>query len=295
MKARLFLAAVPILLLAACASQGDAVKTDLNDVKSYAFEMRGELNGVKTDVARLKRDDSVRDDALNALKTSQADLLGRVQSLDSDVKDLRGSVEEEKHFSEKAINDQSGASLGLKQQMGSMEQTLKAQEEALINQANRIGQLEQEIKTLTAAPKPAASQSAQEQYDQAYSLFEGGKYPDARAAFQGFLKNNPDNDLAGNAQFWLAETYFKQKDYETAVLAYDEVIKKYPQNRKVPSALLKQGLSFVEMKDPKVASALFKELIDKYPGSDEAQTAREKLAGLGPHAKSAKKAKSHRR
>ncbi|HBL27817.1 MAG TPA: hypothetical protein DD490_13345, partial [Acidobacteria bacterium] len=63
-----------------------------------------------------------------------------------------------------------------------------------------------------AAPAPAVapavddaellSLSAQALYDRGYTLFHQARYVDAEASFQRFLQNNPDSELADNAQYW---------------------------------------------------------------------------------------------
>ncbi|PKQ05426.1 MAG: hypothetical protein CVT72_09535, partial [Alphaproteobacteria bacterium HGW-Alphaproteobacteria-11] len=50
----------------------------------------------------------------------------------------------------------------------------------------------------------------QVQYDFAIDLMKRGQYDQARAAFVEFLQLHPKDTLAGNAQYWLGETYYAQ-------------------------------------------------------------------------------------
>jgi TolA-binding protein len=80
--------------------------------------------------------------------------------------------------------------------------------------------------------KPAESRDKVSLYEEAYDAFKDKKYKQAREKFEAFMKEFPQDELADNAQFWIAETYYGEKDYETAILAYEAVLKKYPKRKK---------------------------------------------------------------
>ncbi|MBT3388592.1 MAG: tol-pal system protein YbgF, partial [Desulfobacula sp.] len=84
-------------------------------------------------------------------------------------------------------------------------------------------------------------------YDAAKKIFDEGDTAKAQVQFKNFLKKYPDSDLAGNAQFWLAESFYATKWYEKAILEYQKVMEDYPKHNKVAGAKLKQGYSFAEL------------------------------------------------
>ena len=53
----------------------------------------------------------------------------------------------------------------------------------------------------------------------------------------------PNDPLAGNAQYWLGETYYVRKDYKNAAAAFAEGYQKYPKGPKAADDLLKLGMS----------------------------------------------------
>ena len=57
-------------------------------------------------------------------------------------------------------------------------------------------------------------------------------YTTAERAFREFVKTNPEHDLAGNAQYWYAETFRIRQLYTDAASAYLEGYQKYPKGRK---------------------------------------------------------------
>jgi|HubBroStandDraft_1064217.scaffolds.fasta_scaffold00065_72 tol-pal system protein YbgF len=85
--------------------------------------------------------------------------------------------------------------------------------------------------------------STTEQYNYAFGLLRDSDFKGAEAAFRGFVQKHPGDQLAGNAQYWLGETYFVRGDYPAAASAFAEGYQKYPQGSKAPDNLLKLGMS----------------------------------------------------
>lgn len=110
-----------------------------------------------------------------------------------------------------------------------------------------------EVKTDSAGtPAPAATAAAstgaqpgtpEAAYEKAFTLLKNQKYADAEAAFKAFLAANPKHDLAGNAQYWLGESYYGRKDYKNAAKAFAEGYQKYRRAPKAADNLLKLALS----------------------------------------------------
>ena len=86
-----------------------------------------------------------------------------------------------------------------------------------------------------------------EQYEFATSFLKVGDYPTAERAFREFVISNPDHKLAGNAQYWYAETFRIRQLYTDAASAYLEGYQKYPKGEKAPINLLKLGVSMIQI------------------------------------------------
>jgi tol-pal system protein YbgF len=93
----------------------------------------------------------------------------------------------------------------------------------------------------SAANLPAGT--AQEQYTYAFGLLRDSDYKAAELAFKGFLAQHPQDPLAGNAEYWLGESYFVRSDYPAAAAVFAEGYKKYPQGPKAADTLLKLGMA----------------------------------------------------
>ncbi|MDA5194916.1 tol-pal system protein YbgF [Govanella unica] len=121
-----------------------------------------------------------------------------------------------------------------------------------------------------------------EKYNYAYALLSKGKYPEAQSAFQSFLAQNPKDELAGSANYWLGQTYFVRGQYDQAAKVFLEGYQAYPKSAKAPDYLLKIGISLTKIKQTQDACAVFAELKTRFPNSPAAKDrmpAEKKVAG----------------
>lgn len=80
-------------------------------------------------------------------------------------------------------------------------------------------------------------------YDNAFALVKNAQYGAAEKEFSAFLNQYPDHVLAGNAKYWLGETYYVRGEFEKAARVFAEGYQQYPQGAKVADNLLKLGMS----------------------------------------------------
>jgi len=130
-----------------------------------------------------------------------------------------------------------------------------------------------------AGAAPGAAPIA-DMYRTAYSDFVTAKYPLAMQEFQDLTKAYPDDNLAGNAFFYIGEINLRTQKPTAAVSAYNRLIERYPDNVKIPAAHLHKADAMMSMKQNEKASLELRALIQRYPNSPEAAAARNKLAAL---------------
>ena len=70
---------------------------------------------------------------------------------------------------------------------------------------------------------------------------QDGDNAGAERSFKAYLQANPKGALAGNAQYWLGESYYARRDYQNAMTAFAEGYKTYKTSPKGPDNLLKLG------------------------------------------------------
>jgi tol-pal system protein YbgF len=143
-------------------------------------------------------------------------------------------------------------------------------------------------------PPAAAAQAppADVLYNNALRDYNSARYDLSLSQFQDYLKYYPTTDLAGNAQFYIADMEYRSGNFEAAAADYDKVIEQFPGGNKTAAAQLKKGYSLLELGQRDAGIRELKALIQRYPHAPEAIQARERLNKLG--ASKARPAATHK-
>ena len=110
---------------------------------------------------------------------------------------------------------------------------------------------------------------AQTLYQQGYGALLQKDYAGAEGAFRGLVRAYPDDPLAGNAQYWIGETYYMRGQYKNAADAFLKGYKKYKSSEKAPDTLLRLGMALAELGQKDAACSALNELRAKYPEAPE--------------------------
>ena len=113
------------------------------------------------------------------------------------------------------------------------------------------------------------NESPDKQYEFATSFLKVGDYSTAERAFREFVNANPDHNLAGNAQYWYAETFRIRQLYTDAASAYLEGYQKYPKGEKAPINLLKLGVSMVQIGEKDQGCKMINGVERQYPKANQ--------------------------
>jgi tol-pal system protein YbgF len=108
-------------------------------------------------------------------------------------------------------------------------------------------------------------------YERSYESLLRRQFGDAESGFQTFVSKHRDHSLAGNAQYWLGETYYVQGDYKQAAQAFLSGYQNFPKSRKAADSLLKLGLSLKRLGQNEQACAAFNAVSENYPKATEAR------------------------
>ncbi len=138
-----------------------------------------------------------------------------------------------------------------------------------------------------AQPVPAGSEpvavpvptmpSAGDMYRGAYADYISARYPLATSEFAALIKAHPEDNLSGNAYFYLGEMDMRNHKPSAAIRSYDQVITTYPDNAKIPAAELHKAYALLDERETAAAERELHELIQRFPVSPEASQARTKL------------------
>lgn len=133
------------------------------------------------------------------------------------------------------------------------------QQTSSINPASVVKIEEPEVKEVLPKKSP------EEQYKFATSLIKVGDYDQAELALREFVKKNSKHKLAGNAQYWYAETFYIRQLYHDAAAAYLDGYQKYPQSPKGPQNLLKLGVTLSELGEKDQGCQMLDGIKKQYP------------------------------
>ena len=111
--------------------------------------------------------------------------------------------------------------------------------------------------------------SIKKQYEFATSFLKVGDYGTAEKAFREFVLTHPNDELAGSAQYWYAETFRIRQLYTDAASAYLEGYQKYPKGKKAPINLLKLGVSMVQIGEKDQGCKMINGVELQYPKANQ--------------------------
>ncbi|MGH8579001.1 MAG: tol-pal system protein YbgF [Gammaproteobacteria bacterium] len=224
-------------------------------------------------------------------------LLNQVESLQREVRALRGEIEDQGHRLqqlEKRHQEISGdldrrlqtlESAGGKPPAGQDAAALPSPAPAAATAAMAPPAQAPPAESLPATGadielSPNAPEAEKQTYQQAFGLLKAGQYDNAIAGFIGFLGQYPDSAYADNAQYWVGEAYYVTRKFDSAIMEYSKLMQAYPDSPKLPHALLKIAYSCDELGQKAEAKAKLQELIKSYPGTTAAKLAEERLQRL---------------
>ena len=123
--------------------------------------------------------------------------------------------------------------------------------------------------TFQLEEKLLPDENPDKQYEFAISFLKVGDYNTAERAFREFVDTNPEHKLAGNAQYWYAETFRIRQLYTDAASAYLEGYQKYPKSNKAPINLLKLGVSLVQIGEKDQGCLMIVGVKKEYPEANQ--------------------------
>lgn len=271
-----------IMALLPVSSQGQTVRKRLDILEKQLQAVQRKVFSRSSQFPQQTPEGVAAQPADSGGSVQLADIEARISQIETQLRQLTGRVEESNfQFS------------NLKQQMDTMardyEFRLEELEKAGLQAAGQVNSFDPQDSTAQEAPEqdqpdilPEGSET--QQYSYAQKLVTKGQYALAEAALTEFLKRHPEAQLAGNAQYWLGQTYYVRKMYTKATRAFLEGYNNYPKSIKAPAFLLKIGMSLNAMGDKTDACDAYRELASRFPDSLESKNKRppeEKRAGCG--------------
>jgi len=179
---------------------------------------------------------------------------GQIQTLNDSIDEIRARLDK----ISKQLSDMASAQQSMMVQQSSTQQPATTQQPAQ-----------------SQAPPPDVL------YNNALRDYNAGRYDLAIQQFQQYVQYYANTDLAGNAQFYIADIEYRQGNYDAAVKDYNKVLEQFPSGNKAASAQLRKGYALLELGQREAGIRELNSLIQRFPRSIEATQARERLRKLG--------------
>ena len=143
---------------------------------------------------------------------------------------------------------------------------IESQIEDLSQNINNIADLSIEIDKNNSQSNIDKIEDYKETYDLAVEYYMNKNYEKSLDIFNQLITFDTSNNLADNAQFWIAQIFYIQKKYKLAITEYEKVSLMGDKN-KAPDAEYKIALSYFSLDMISEAMNQFDAIIINYPNN----------------------------
>ena len=264
------------LVLSACNETTSATMRQGTDQANPQLQLLGRVNSLESEVAELRNTADVQEVELNRLRER---LSGIYDNLDLRLR----SVETNSPAGALPITPSSGMTdneiPSVPQQADYSNSTTTRAEVTKDESVSSAAPVSAELANEKPVMESTEGVSLQEQasYDRAFDLLKQSRYEEAVAAFKEFQTRFPRSSLADSAQFWIAEARYVNRAYDAALHEYSTLIQRYPNSKKLPDAMLKVGYIHFDNEQWEQARRALNAVVIRYPASRVAVSAKMRL------------------
>ena len=193
-----------------------------------------------------------------------SELFYRIQVLQQDLKDLRGTIEEQSYLIKRLERSQKEQYLDLDNrlvQLGGAD---------LESPAAQTEDKESSEEVTTLLNEVPEFDNEREAYQYAFDLMRNRQYQESLAGFEEIIVAFPNGQYTPNAFYWIGELYLAQGDNEKSRQSFIQVISLYPDHQKVPDAMYKLGVVYFALGDNQSALRYLGQVQQEYPNSSAA-------------------------
>ena len=246
-------------------------------MKDLVQQTADSVNRMSVTVGSLQQHMNTQGEA-SAAKSDQ--ISGQIQSLNDSLDELRARMGKLDKILQNIESQQQSTNAAL-QNAAAPGGAVAGQGPIGNNAAPAGGMAESQTAAPVTRSPPGTGPTPDDLYRGALGDYMAGKYPLAASEFADIIKQYPDDNLSGNAYFYLGEINDKANKPAIAIKDYDHLLEHYPDNSKIPAAHLHKGEALIRMKQTDAGVRELRSLIQRFPNSPESAQARSRLNGLG--------------
>jgi len=277
--------ALSLVAVAVAADPAPVADLSRSSAQGVSLQTSGRTGSVSERLTALER-------VVDARAAAQLEMQQQLDSLLTEVSELRGSTEEHSFKLEQILQQQRDIYQEIDRRLGggaAVQPQGTPTAPTVTPAGNPAAVVAPDEVATTAAPAPVAAKPAndlaglsdQEAYNRGVDLISKEKdYSGAINLFEKFIVQYPKSNLTPNAHYWLGQLYSRNNDMSKAKGQFVAVVDKFPNSSKVPDSLLKLGELAAKQNDVALARRYYDRLIRSFPKSKAAGLAKNKLESL---------------
>lgn len=231
-------------------------------------EARTQIQQLEERVTQQEKAYAKLEEANKQQTGSLLDLLTQIESLNQELRKLRGQNEELAHNLQDAKNRQKDFYVDLDARLRHFEAA-----EASMQTASAQKAAEKSVVEDVEAVEGSA-------YDVVYAYYKAANYEKVLQSAKDFQQKFPDSSRMPNVYYLMGDAYFSLDEFKKSIASYQVIVSKYESSANVPDAWLNIAACQQQLKDLVSAKKTLKLLMKKYPDSKAAQKAKKRLAAI---------------
>ncbi len=250
--------------------------------KEQLIQLQTQVQALQDQMARMQQ---TFDERMGVMRNLVEQTTDSVNKMGTSVNGLQNNFQQQNTASGTKVDQVST-------QVQSLQDAVDELKGRLAKVSKQLDDLQATQQNLNAAPStggaPGASNQPQQQapppeilYNNGLRDYNAAHFDLAQQEFADYLKFYSNTDLAGNAQYYIADMQYRQGNYQQAVKEYDKVLDQYPGGNKSAAAELKKGYALLELGQRDAGVRELRALIGRYPRTNEALQAKDRLRKVG--------------
>lgn len=265
---------VPAVSHAALFDDGEARKRILELENKQTSEHDAQQKAIG-DLTRTQQSLDKRVQSLEAMLNGKGllDMQNQLEQIRQDVAQLKGDLEVVNHQLEDMRTKQNA-------QYTDLDTRVKGLESLAQQVTGQLGAGAASAPANGGDAKADASQQEARAFSEAESLNQAGKYKEAFAAYDSFLKTYAGSKLAPDALYGMGYAQFALKSYKSSVATQQKFLESYASHPLAPNAMLSLANSQIQLGQIPAAKKTLKELIAAHPSAEVTPSAQKRLKVL---------------
>lgn len=249
--------------------------------KEQLIQLQTQVQALQDQMARMQQ---TFDERMGVMRNLVEQTTDSVNKMGTSVNGLQNNLQQQNTAAGTKVDQVST-------QVQSLQDAVDELKGRLAKVSKQLDDVQAAQQNLNAAPATGSAPGATNQpqqapppeilYNNGLRDYNAAHFDLAQQEFTDYLKFYSNTDLAGNAQFYIADMQYRQGNYQQAVKEYDKVLDQYPGGNKSAAAELKKGYALLELGQRDAGVRELRALIGRYPRTNEALQAKDRLRKVG--------------